>query len=114
MSLLDRGTEVVEVWPEVEGTDDDGNPVRVPADQPVTLRMLVQPVSAEESAALGQGVNTVYRAIGRTFPGGAFARVAWGGRDWDVLGEPKRFNSSPRTRHVSVLLVARGPAPLEA
>lgn len=113
MSLLDRGPDVVQVWPEVAGTDDDGNPVRVPAATPVTLHMLVQPVSAEESAALGQGVTTIYRAIGRTFPGGAFARVAWDGRDWDVLGEPKRYNASPRTRHVAVLLMARGPASVE-
>lgn len=113
MSLLDRGPDVVQVWPEVAGVDDDGNPMRVPAANPVTLWMRVQPVSAEEAATLGQGTSTIYRATGRDFPGGAFARVAWDGRDWDVLGEPLRYNGSPRTRHVSVLLKARGPAPLE-
>lgn len=112
MSLLDDGPDLLQVWPEVDGTDSDGNPVRVPAATPLTVRGRVQPVSAEESAAAGQALRTVYRFVGRSFPAGAYARVQWDGRDWDVLGEPMRSNGSARTRHVKVLLSARGPEAL--
>lgn len=110
MSLL--GRDVVLVWPEVEATDGDGNPIRKPAAAPVRVRGIVQPVSAEEAEALGQVVTTIYRLTARTLPAGAFARVEWAGRAWDVVGEPQRHvGASPATRNDSVLLRARSPEP---
>ena len=109
MSLLDRGTDLVKVYPEVAGTDADGNPARVAGAAARTVRGRVQPVDAAESAAEGQAVVTTYRLICRSFPAGAFARVVWDGRDWDVVGEPQRSRGSLRTAHVTVLLQARAP-----
>lgn len=111
MSLLD-GPDTLRVFTEVAGTDDDGNPVRVPAASPVVVWGRVQPISAAESAAAERPLSTVYKFTGRDFPGGAYARVEWDGRAWDVLGEPMRRNGSPATRHVSVLLAARSPQAL--
>lgn len=108
MSLLDTGNETVLVWPQVETTDPDGNPVRVPADAPVTVRGRVQPVSSADVIAAGQQTSTRYRFSSRTAPLGAWARVHWDGRDWDVDGEPLTSNGSRRTRHVVAILRARG------
>lgn len=109
MSLLDGGPDEVQVYVEVDSVDDDNNPVKIPSDTPIPVRGQLQPSTAEESAALGQEFTTLYRFMSRTFPGGTFARVTARGRDWDVVGEPKRRGSSPATRHVTVWLSARGP-----
>lgn len=112
MSLLDRPPHTVLVFPEVDGTDGYGTPTRVPAADPVTVQGWVRPVSAAESEQLGQQLATVYRLTARTIPGGAWARVAWDGRDWDPLGEPLKHESGGVTSldHMTVLLKSRGPA----
>ena len=107
MSLLDRGNETADVYPEVETTDADGNIIRVPADTPVTITCRIQPVSSAEAAFHGQQTTTVYRLIARDAPLGAWALVHARGRDWDLSGEPQWSNGSPRTRHVTALLRAR-------
>lgn len=106
MSLLDGGPHEVTVWPEVETTDDDGNRVRAPSPTPFFVRTLVQPLGFTESAALGQDVTSTYYFNTRVFPGGAFARVSWAGRDWDVVGEPRRH---ARLGYVKIIIRARGP-----
>lgn len=110
VSLLDNGPDTLLVYPEVHGDDGYGTPMRVPSNVPVVVIGRFQPVSAEESQAAGQAVGTVYKFIARDFPGGAWARVATQGRDWDVVGEPQRHNGSPATRHSTVMLRARTPA----
>lgn len=109
MSLLDEATDVVLVYGETDSEDGDGNPTRVPASSPTTVRGRVQPANAEETTQRGFGVGTYYRFIGRTFPDGAWSRVEWDGRDWDVEGEPLWSRGSEATRHVTVMLKARGP-----
>lgn len=107
MSLLTQ--DEVLVYPEVLSDDGYGTEIRVPSLSPVKVRGLMQPVSSEEAVALGQSVGTVYRLIARDLPGGAWAKVAWGGRTWDVLGEPQRRRYSAMSAHDSVLLLARTP-----
>ncbi len=106
MSLLD-GPHVVQVYVEVDDVDDDQNPVRVPGDEPVACRGRMQPAGAEESAAVGVELTTLYRFITRSFPAGASGRVSFDGRDWDVVGEPMRRRDSATTSHDTVLLRAR-------
>ena len=108
MSLLDSDTtHVAEVYVEVETTDDLGNVVLVPAEEPVEVKGRLQPSTTEEAAQLGQVVETLYRFTSRTFPGGPFARVKVDGRDWDVLGTPKRYSGSAATAHVTTMLKER-------
>ncbi|MCU1675339.1 MAG: hypothetical protein JWM93_97 [Frankiales bacterium] len=112
MSLLDAGRDVVTVYVEEASTDAYGTPVRVPSATGVDVIGRVQPVSVSETESTGQAVATVYRFIARDMPGGAFARVVWDDREWDLLGEPQRHNGSDATRHVTILLKSRGPAAL--
>lgn len=109
MSLLDDPTDVVAVYPEVDSVDGDDNPIRVPAEQPVRVGGRVQPASADETRDRGYKAGTYYRFIGRSFPRGAYARVEWAGREWDVDGEPLLSRGSEATRHVTVMLRAREP-----
>lgn len=107
MSLLDGGPQTLEVYVEVESEDAYGNTVMVPSDTPIEVSGRLQPSSAEESAALGQQTTTVYRFLSRTFPGGPFARVEFGGKSWDVLGDPKHHRGSELTEHFTTWLKER-------
>lgn len=108
MSLLDRGTETALIWPQATTTDRDGNPIHVPAAEPVQVRCRVQPVSSRDVIAAGQQTTARYRMSARNAPLGPWARVRWRDRDWDVEGEPMYQRGSRRTRHVVAILRARG------
>lgn len=92
-------------------TDSPYGPERYVADS-VTVRCNVQPVSAEESQALGLSTATVYRVKyfpgehgGATWPGGPYARITWRGREFEQRGDALESSMSPRTAHVKVLMV---------
>ncbi len=109
MSLLDRAPHTLTVTPKILETDRYGGTKTVDGE-PVEVRGSVQPVSSEESGALGVQVDTTYRFIGRTWPGGPHSTALWDGRTFDQQGEARRYSMSPRTAHVDVLLTARGAA----
>jgi hypothetical protein len=109
MSLLDDGPDVVQLYPEVDGTDRYGNPIKVAAIKPVEIRGRVQPSTSTESAELGQMVGETVRFLSREFPAGAFARAEFDGRSWDVFGAPREHRGSPATRHFTTYLKARTP-----
>lgn len=107
--LLDGGPERVDLYPEVDATDDDGNPVKRAAESPsVTLYTRLHRLSSSE-AADRQIVPTAYYFVHRDFPAGAWSQVGARGRRWDIFGEPGRSLSSPMTRHARVIITARGP-----
>jgi hypothetical protein len=58
MRLLNRGTEVVTVYPEVTVTDRDGNTLTKPGSMGIPTRASVQPISSTEPDAPG-GSHTV-------------------------------------------------------
>lgn len=114
MSLLDRGEQVLDVYPEVTTTDDLGNVIIGPASEPIRVTASVQPVTSDELAAAGQDLVTTYRLIARTAPVGAWARIRWvsdGGTWWDVVGRPRRYGMSARTAHVDAILRERKDPP---
>lgn len=115
MSLLDRGEQTLDVYPEVTTTDDLGNVIVGPASEPVRIAASVQPVTSEELSAAGQDLLTTYRLIARTAPVGAWARVRWvddGGTWWDVVGRPRKYGMSPRTAHIDAILRERKDPPV--
>ena len=114
MSLLDKGEQTLDIYPEVLVTDDLGNEEWGPAEEPVRIRASVQPVTSDELSAIGQDLVTTYRVIARTAPLGAWARVRWvedGGTWWDVIGRPRRYGMSPRTAHIDADLRERKDLP---
>ncbi|GAA1160908.1 hypothetical protein F4556_005186 [Kitasatospora gansuensis] len=103
-SLLDRGPDTVTVYP-AGPVKPDGT--RGPEGAPVTLKCRVQPSTSQEAAELGYLDNTLYRVLARSLPAGPWSRLTWAGRDWLVVGEPKRHNGSARTRHDTALIRRR-------
>lgn len=110
MRLIDGGPDRVDLYPEVLGEDDDGNPVRVPAETPIEIDVQMHRMRAEDSAALGQSdAEFYYFNTSATLPAGAYARAFARGRWWDVEGAPQPQGRSPRTAHTRVVLRSREP-----
>lgn len=110
MSLLDKGTDHVVVYPEEVWTDSDGNTMIRAASTGIPTTASVQILaqsgtSARRSEQDNEGFESeeVYRVrFPRSFtvPIGAQARVEWRGVMWSVIGEPRRYNGSRRTTHL--------------
>ncbi|MGH3760255.1 hypothetical protein [Actinophytocola sp.] len=109
MSLLDAGPDAIVVYPSVWEADADGNYAWRPGTMPVLVWARVQPVNSTELVVNGQQVVTLARVIARRAPAGPWDRIDYDRRTWDVLGEPEQRGDSPTTRHVTVLMQARGP-----
>ena len=113
MGLIHRGPHTVTVTPRVKVTDSMGTTIRDGTPVQVT-GVAVQPVSAEESEALGTQALTTYRIIGAgQWPGGVQSKVRvdvgpYTGRTFDQQGEARVYGMSPRTAHFDVLVTARG------
>uniref|UniRef100_A0AB39U1W5 Head-to-tail stopper n=1 Tax=Mycolicibacterium phage Alyssa1 TaxID=3240801 RepID=A0AB39U1W5_9CAUD len=107
MSLLQRGTETVAVYPETVVTDSDGNKFTRPGSVGVVVKASVQPISATESADGGFNTKSRYRLrlIGYPSVLGAQSQVEWNGKRWSIDGEPQVFNGSRRTAHVEYVMV---------
>lgn len=116
-SLLDAGPHTVLIYLEVEDVDSRGNPVRRPADEPVTVTgCVIQAVASARGAfpasqvALGQQVDATHRLMARNAPVGWWSRVEWLDpstgvlRRFFVLGGPLEYHISGLTHHVSATL----------
>lgn len=107
MSLLNRGTEVVTVYPEVTVTNSDGQTFTRVGTTGIVTRGSVQPISSTETYD-GRGSNTESRYRLRLAGGwptgagilGAAAQVEWRGKRYSIDGDALIYNGSARTRHV--------------
>lgn len=114
MSLLNRGTEVVTVFPEVTVTDSDGNQFTRVGTTGIVTRGSVQPISSTENTD-GGGFNTVSRYRLRLAGGwptggsilGAQAQVEWRGKRYSIDGDAQLHTGSPRTAHAVYTIVRR-------
>jgi hypothetical protein len=107
VSLLDRGREVITVYPEVTWTDEDGNVINKPSPVGVVTRATIQPITTDTDDADATGNvtgPTRYRLrLPRSFSGGLLGRhsaVDWNGDRWSVIGDPQIHNGSRHTAHV--------------
>ena len=101
MSLLTRGRHRVTVYPAVDAVDGDGNPCQAASPTGCAAYATIQPLSSEETEALGLQTTESYRlhftdsrVIG---PG---SQICWLGKRWSVDGFPKRHTGSRRTEHL--------------
>ena len=110
MSLLDRGTEVVTVFPEESVTDAHGNLRTRASSTGVVCRAVVQPIAAPtEDQSIGFETRSNYRLrlVGYQSMLGAQSQVESQGRRYSIDGEPRQYNGSRRTRHTDYV-IARG------
>jgi hypothetical protein len=113
MSLLNRGTETVTVYPEEVVTDGDGNTRTRPSAVGVVARAVVRPVTMVGANTEGQSVGfeteQTYRLRLVGYPSllGAQSQVEWQGKRYALDGEPRQYNGSRRTAHVDYTMVRR-------
>jgi hypothetical protein len=109
MSLLNRGTETVVIFPEEVTTDSDGNPVTRPSATGVVVRAVVQPMTSTEAASVGFETESKYRLrlVGYLKVLGAQSQVEWQGKRYAIDGEPRQYNGSFRTAHVDYVIARR-------
>lgn len=110
MSLLNRANETVIVYPEELYIDSDGNRMTRPSLTGLVRRVMIQPLeqsgtSARRAEQDNEGFESeeVYRmrfTRANHVEIGPQGRIDWKGQYWAVMGEPRRFNGSPRTRHI--------------
>ena len=107
MSLLNRGTEVVTVFPEEVTTNADGNTRTRPSTVGVVARAVVQPMTSTEDASVGFETTSKYRLrlVGYPEVLGAQAQVEWNGMRYSIEGEPRIYNGSRRTAHVDYVMM---------
>ena len=109
MSLLNRGTEVVTVFPEEAVTDADGNTRTRPSATGVVCKAVVQPMTFTEDDAVGFQTTSKYRLRLVNYPAllGAQSQVEWQDKRYSIDGEPRQYNGSRRTAHVDYVMVRR-------
>lgn len=106
MSLLDRGPEIVTVYPEVQDEDSDGNKRTRPGSIGVVVRASVQPITSSENTD-GSAFNTTTRYRLRLAGGwptgggvlGAQSAVEWRGKRYTIDGDAQLHTGSRRTAH---------------
>lgn len=106
--LLDAGREVMLIYPEVLVVNARGDQVRVPAAEPVEIRVTTSAQRQGDAEIPGQVSIKTMRCITRDAPVGSWARIVFRGEDWD-LAAPPRFTPgvSRNTRHVEFVIRSR-------
>lgn len=116
MSLLNRGTETVKVFPEVAFIDEDGNKSTRPSTVGIVLKAVVQPISmmglltaSSETQKVGFETTAKYRLRLVGYPEllGAQSQVEWNGKRYAIDGDPQIFNGSPRTARAEYVMLRK-------
>lgn len=113
MSTLRKGKHTVAVQAMEEEITSRGLVVQKPGAV-VTLSVNVQPLQSAEAESIGVSVSTSYRLKyfpnahgGVPWPGGAYSRITWQGREYDQVGEATLSSMSSTTSHYRVVMKAR-------
>lgn len=111
MSLLNRGTDLVKVFQEVQtpDTDSDGNKITRAAPIGTLVRAVVQPISSTENQDGGFNTESRYRLrlINYSNILGAQSQIEWNSKRYSIEGDAKIYNGSRRTAHVDYVMVRR-------
>lgn len=106
--LLDAGTDVILVYPEVKMRDSRNNLVKIPSTVPVRVRATTSFDRSSIAELPGQVDLSVVKCVARDAPVGSWARIEYDGREWD-LAAPPRYSPgmSKATRFVSFTIRSR-------
>lgn len=106
--LLDKGEELVTVYPEVEYTTSRGNKMQVPGTEGTNLRVTVSAERMSSSDLLGQVSISIVTCSTRWIPGWDWARVVFRGEEWDLVTPPHVASGASRaSRHFEFQLRSR-------
>ena len=111
MSLLNRGTETVKVFQEIQtpDIDSDGNKRTRAALIGTLVRAVVQPISSTENADGGFNTESRYRLRLINYPNiiGAQSQIEWRGKRYSIEGDAMIYNGSRHTAHVDYVMVRK-------
>lgn len=96
----------------VESVDPYGNPVQVPGTPGAAVPAYVQPEDTSEDTSDGQVRESRYRVYlnpDSTSALDAWSHVIWGGRRYELVGDPQPYDTPDGTHH-RVLHVRRAGA----
>ena len=106
--LLDRGSSLIYIYPEVEVVNTRGEHVRVPAETPVAVRVSMSRDRNATAELPGQVDVKIIRCVARDAPIGAWVRVVYAGEEWDVAAPPHFSDgTSKNTRNVTFTIRSR-------
>lgn len=111
--LVDRGNEIVKIYPSVLHLDRDGNEILVAGNESYTRNATVAEDRQADAELAGQVDNKVVRLIIRDAPGiDSFAEIWFRGEQWDLGGPPHFSNGVSRAvKHVEISLRSRNEMP---
>ena len=117
MSLLNRATDVVTVFPEETVPDADGNTITRASAVGIVSKAVVQPMSQlmgqfagadkQDGGFLGEEKLRLRLISWQGGELGAQSQIEWEGRRYSVHGEPQRYRGSRRTAHTTYTLVRK-------
>lgn len=109
MSLLNRGTELVKVFQEVQtpDTDADGNKITRAALVGTLVRAVVQPLKSTEDNEGGFNTESRYRLRLVNYPNvlGTQSQIEWRGKRYSIEGDALIYNGSLRTARAEYVMV---------
>jgi hypothetical protein len=97
LALLDRGREIIFVYPETVTYSNRGDLKLAPADEPVRIRCTTERDRSQMADLPGQIDVQILKVTARNIPlgvdgrPGTWARIVYHGQEYD-LGEPPRHN----------------------
>lgn len=109
--LLDRGNDVMDVYPEVETYNSRGEKMKRPSETPVRVRFTSSEDRSSKAELPGQVSIRVVKGIARKAPVGQWARVVYDGEEWDIASPPRFTPGMSRSlRHVEFTIRSRNGA----
>lgn len=106
--IMDRGEEVITVFPEVSYRDDRGNLQQFPGTEGVDVRVTVSAMRMSASDVPGQIAISNVSMTARKVPGWEWARVLFRGEEWDIITPPHISTGVSRaSRHYEFSLRSR-------
>src|SRR5690349_14514069 len=83
--LLDRGSELMVVYPEVSVTNNREQTLEMPdMDNPVTFRVTVSADRPSDAELTGNVQNKIIRVLARDAPVDSWALIIFRGEEWDL------------------------------
>lgn len=112
--LLDRGREIVYVYPELQAYNDRGDLKFIPSDEPVRIRCTTAMDRSQMADLPGQIDIHIRKVTARQIPLGedgrpaTWSRIVYQGQEYD-MGAPPSFNkgATKRTDHWTFTIRSR-------
>lgn len=95
-TLLDRGRELILVWPQVEVTTPRGDTKKIPSDTPVPIRCTTSEDRSQIADLPGQIDVHILRVVARRIPVAedgtppTWARIMYQGQEYDMSEPPRK------------------------